>query len=60
MIGGRGPRVTDVEYWEARAEEARATAEGFTHLDAQKAMLRIAETYDYIAVTGRKLRERGT
>jgi hypothetical protein len=23
MIGGRGPRVTDVEYWEARAEERK-------------------------------------
>ena len=39
----------DVVYWRQRAEEARVMADTFSDGDAKKAMLGIAQTYDFLA-----------
>ena len=50
------PDITDVEYWRARAEEARATAENFKDADAKASMESVARSYDRIAALGEKRR----
>ena len=56
-LNGKRPDLTDVEYWEARAEEARATAETFTDEGAKETMVGIAKSYDYLAQTARTMRD---
>ena len=50
------PEITDVEYWRARAEEARATAENFKDPDAKASMESVARSYDRVADLGEKKR----
>jgi hypothetical protein len=50
------PSLTEVEYWRARAEEARATADTFDHPKAKASMESIARSYDRIADLGERAR----
>ena len=49
------PLLTDVEYWRARAEAARATAETFEDPRARACMEGIARSYDDLAALGQEL-----
>lgn len=48
-------RLTDVRYWQERAEEARANAEVFKDAATKKVMLDIARGYDVLAQNAERL-----
>ena len=48
---------TSPEYWELRAEEARAIAEQMHHPECRKSMFEVAVGYGLMAETARRLRK---
>ena len=49
MLGVLDRLVNDPELWRGRAEEARATGEQTTGIEAREILFRIAEHYDWLA-----------
>jgi hypothetical protein len=51
--------INDPKHWRDRAEEARTVADGLTHPDSKRRLLRIADDYDVLAKHAEKrLRDR--
>jgi hypothetical protein len=52
-LNGAGPPNSRIQRWEARAEECRVLAEHFKDPQCRQQLVRLAETYDELALRSR-------